>query len=113
MDDSDESWEETLRGHGALDQLLFEDDEIPDMEWYLANRSIVFECGHLTDEGKCGEYERRPSMCSTFECQVLRGEEELDEFLEKSEPKDLDDEDLVEITDRVNQIIREEALETA
>jgi len=98
--------------------LPFEDGEIPDMRWYVGrypesgNRALFFECQHLQEDGTCGAYDRRPAMCKNFACQALRGEQDLDEFLEATTWGERDAreelEDLHEVTDRVQEIIERE-----
>lgn len=108
---------------GTLEeQLLMEDGSLPEMEWYLLeydwhedgesgrSRSIVFDCGHLTEGGLCGSYENRPGMCRTFECEALQGEEDLEEFLDRHRIPDEGWEDhphaeLTPITERVEEIL--------
>lgn len=98
------------------DQLLFEDGDVPEMEWYVGKpegvnrRYLFFHCTHLED-GRCTEYDRRPSMCEAFECQVLEGEATLEEFQDavaRSEDA-LEEMDLTEVTDRVREILARKA----
>lgn len=100
-----------------LGQLPFEDGEIPDMRWYVGryaesgNRALFFDCQHLQEDGTCGEYDRRPAMCKNFACRALRGEQDLDEFLESTAWDEGPDEELVEVrevTERVQEIIERE-----
>jgi Fe-S-cluster containining protein len=99
------------------DQLFFEDNNgelvfgegIPDMDWYIKNNQrIVFECNHLTEDGKCGVYNKRPDMCRSFECPALTGEETLEEFLNRVQYREgqLEDSDLEEITEEFQQGLR-------
>ena len=102
--------------HGDhIEQLVFDDGSVPAMDWYVlttpdGDRRMVFECGHLTDDGKCGEYDRRPGMCKAFECAALDDDVDttLDEFLDAHRrPAGFPDEyDLREVTDRVHEILR-------
>lgn len=102
-----------LGEEGSTDQLLFEDGEVPEMEWYIKehgdHRALVFHCTHQTEDGMCGEYDRRPDMCRSFECQALQGEMELEEFLEEHglehDPVAHEDVELTEVTERVREII--------
>ena len=94
------------------EQLVFTDGDVPNMKWYLVEKRgkqfLLFDCQHLTEDGKCGEYERRPALCSEFECMVLRGETELDDFLESAAPLDYDEDELIDVTEEVQQAIREQ-----
>jgi Fe-S-cluster containining protein len=96
-----------------VSNLPFEDGEVPDMEWYVEDTpggSIVFHCTHRED-GLCTEYDRRPEMCRAFECAVLRGEQDLDEFKDQVQrPEDeLKDAELRDITEEMKELIAEEA----
>ena len=113
-----ERYDSHLIDEAWLAQLPFEDGEIPDMRWYVGrypesgNRALFFECQHLQEDGTCGAYDRRPAMCKNFACQALRGEQDLDEFLEATTWGERDAreelEDLHEVTDRVQEIIERE-----
>ncbi|AGM11783.1 hypothetical protein M201_gp06 [Haloarcula californiae tailed virus 2] len=107
-----------MHSDDLLGQLPFEDGEIPDMRWYVGrypdsgNRALFFDCQHVQEDGTCGEYDRRPAMCKNFACQALRGEQDLDEFLENTTWGDHEAtevlEDVREVTDRVQEIIERE-----
>ena len=107
--------------HGDhIGQLIFEDGTVPEMDWYVlttpsGTRRMVFECGHLTDDGKCGAYDRRPGMCRAFECRALDEDDDmtLDEFLgEYARPANFPSEyELRDVTDRVRSILRRRAEE--
>lgn len=101
--------------HGDhIEQLVFDDGSVPDMNWFVVTkpdgtRALSFECNHLTDDGKCGAYDKRPGMCKAFECDALRDDVDttLDEFLAEHErngnfPGDYS---LRDVTDRVRDII--------
>lgn len=113
-----ERYDSHLIDEAWLAQLPFEDGDIPDMRWYVGrypesgNRALFFECQHIQEDGTCGAYDRRPAMCKNFACQALRGEQDLDEFLEASTWGERDAreelEDLHEVTDRVQEIIERE-----
>lgn len=107
---------------GNLDQLLMEDGSVPDMRWFIWDnpldddrRSLVFDCGHVSDNGLCTVYDERPSMCRTFQCAALKDEEGLDEFLGRVawyEDDGYYDErptpghpHLTEVTERVHELI--------
>ena len=67
------------KGH----QLLRSDGAPMDAEWRIDDHgSLFFECQHLTDDGKCGVYDGRPSMCRAWECRALQGEVGLVEYLQ-------------------------------
>lgn len=98
----------------GVDELVFTDGTVPDMEWYTikhddGERALAFDCNHAVD-GKCTEYDRRPAMCRWFECPPLQGEEDLDDWLEAHARID-DPEDIIdrEVTDRVQAIIERDA----
>lgn len=98
---------------GHTYQLLFEDGEVPEMEWYIiewhdGRRVLAFHCTH-EEGGMCTEYERRPEMCRDFECAALRGEVDLEEFLDDHghdyDPEADPDVEIREVTERVREII--------
>jgi len=105
---------------GGLDELMLTDGTVPDMDWYTIRfdgykRALAFECNHLTDDGKCGVYDRRPRMCRRFECPALDDDvdETLDEFVDAvgwegsgETPDDVVDR---EVTSRVREIIERDA----
>jgi Fe-S-cluster containining protein len=101
----------------ALDQVLLEDGSLPDMEWYVLDagdgaRRIVFECGHLDDDGMCGVYDDRPPMCREFQCTALDPDNDasLEDMVEEYAPGDAwEDADLTGITERAEEIIEREA----
>lgn len=76
----------TLEGDDTFDEaidnldvsnLVAEDGEVLDMEFYVDDvpgGRIFFHCNHRED-GLCTVYDRRPEMCSAFECPVLKGDE--------------------------------------
>ena len=112
-----ERYDSHLIDEAWLGQLPFEDGEIPDMRWYVGrypdsgNRALFFDCQHQQEDGRCGEYDRRPAMCKNFACQALQGEMDLDEFLEAHTWKEGAHEELVEVrevTERVQEIIERE-----
>lgn len=99
---------------GTLNTLLFEDGEVPMMEWYIltwedSHRTLSFHCTHQREDGMCGEYDRRPEMCRTFECEALQGEMTLEEFLDSHgltfDPIESDLVEVREVTERVREII--------
>ena len=104
-----------LNDDSHAEQLLFEDGEVPDMKWFVVDhggyRNMAFHCPHRDEDGKCGEYDRRPTMCQTFQCPVLEGDETLDEFLDYFDRPDgvPDDADVTEVTERVQEILRRKA----
>ncbi len=49
-------------------------------------RCLLFECGHLSPQGKCRIYANRPEMCRTFECEALKGEMKLGPMILDSLP---------------------------
>jgi Fe-S-cluster containining protein len=86
-------------------QLLRQSGDPVDMEWHLRDGdTLVFECNHLTDDGKCGIYEDRPDMCRRWECDALQGYTDLEGMLSKYavNPETIDDADLENVTDRMN-----------
>lgn len=102
-----------LGEEGALNNLLFDDGEVPEMEWYIVtwpdgHRTLSFHCTHEED-GWCTEYDRRPGMCRTFSCAALEGEMELEEFLDEHGLEDnvIDhpETEVEEVTERVREII--------
>lgn len=114
--DAGERYDSFFLDHDGFDQLLLEDGSVPDMRWYVVThpngaRDVAFECGHLTDDGKCGVYDERPGMCRGFECPAIYDDdvtvdEWLDDFARDGVP---DDVDVREVTDRVNSILRRRA----
>jgi len=99
-----------------VDQLVFADGSVPEMDWFIAtkpdgSRELVFECGHLTDDGRCGAYDKRPGMCRAFECPAVDPEDDttleewLDDFARDGVPDDADV-DIREVTDRVRSILK-------
>jgi len=88
-------------------ELVRQDKRVPDMTWYDTGETLLFECNHLTDDGKCGIYEDRPAMCQRFECDALRGEMELQDFLATyaRDPGEIDMAELEDVTDEVTSII--------
>ena len=68
---------------GNCETLQRESGEFVDMDWYLGADALYFDCNHVTDDGKCGIYDDRPEMCQSFECEVLRGQSSLDDFLSR------------------------------
>ena len=90
------------------ENLIRQSGEIVDMDWYYEDGGhgmLRFDCNHLTDEGKCGIYNDRPELCRAFECDVLNGRDSLSDFLDRAEPHH-NPEDLVKVTDAVNDEIR-------
>lgn len=97
-----------------VDQLVFEDGAVPAMDWFIVtkpdgSRELAFECGHLTDDGKCGAYDKRPGMCRAFECPAIDPEDDttLDEWLDGFARDGVpDDADLRDVTERVRSILK-------
>lgn len=100
-----------------VDQLIFEDGTVPRMNWYVVtkpdgSREMAFECGHLTDDGKCGAYDRRPGMCRAFMCPAVDPDDDttIDEWVDDFARDGVPDEyDVRDVTDRVREILRRRA----
>jgi Fe-S-cluster containining protein len=97
-----------------IDQLVFEDGTVPEMNWFVVtdadgDRNTAFECTHLTDDGRCGAYDKRPGMCRAFECPAVDPDDDttldewLDDFARDGVP---DDVDVRDVTDRVRSILK-------
>lgn len=109
-----ERYDSHLLNGDNTDQLVFEDGSVPDMDWYIlttpdGERRLVFECNHLTDDGRCGAYDKRPGMCRNFVCDALDPDTDttVDEFVSNHAhpPNFPDDFDLRDVTDRVHEIL--------
>lgn len=111
-----ESFEDLIADRDRwVEQLVFDDGTVPDMDWYViqwpsGRRALAFDCNHL-DGGLCGEYDRRPAMCRTFECEALDEDDDatLDDVVDRygHDVDDPIDEYAVEdVTDRVQEILK-------
>ena len=116
--DAGERYDSHFLHDDTHDQLVFDDGTVPEMQWYILTypngaRKIAFECGHRRDDGLCGAYDKRPSMCRTFECPALDDDSDttLDEFLDSLDYVDgvRDDIDVRDVTDRVQGILKRRA----
>lgn len=115
--DKGERYDSFFLDHDGFDQLLLEDGSVPDMQWYVVThpdgeRNISFECGHLTDDGKCGVYDERPGMCRGFECPALDEDDDttVDEWIDNFGRDGVPDAvDVRDVTDRVQSILRRRA----
>lgn len=95
-----------------MEQLLTEDGEPIDAEWYLETytlESLVFDCNHLTEDGLCGIYDSRPDMCQSFKCDVLEGRMSLSDYIRDygRDPKEIDESKYIDVTDTVNEVLEE------
>ena len=117
--DEDRSFEDLFRENEHWDEVLLEGGDIADFEWFRGEFEdgrveAYFECGHLTDDGLCGVYDRRPEMCRRFECGAFEADddEEAREWLEETmarPPGELNGAELSRETETVNSILREKA----
>jgi Fe-S-cluster containining protein len=120
IDDPDEIDKWFEESDTRWDQLITDDDKVPDMTWIVTKNGdglhLRFKCNHRTDEGLCGIYNNRPDMCKKFECSLLRVED-MDEKDEEVDEKSIkaykaihsppDYEVVKDVTEKVNACIRE------
>lgn len=116
--DEGQRYDSAMLEYEHVDTLVLSDGEVPDMDWYViehdGRRHLAFECGHL-DDGRCGVYDRRPEMCRSFECGLLKGEVGLDEFMETRmrDEGEVEAMEVTEVTGRVREIIARRTNENA
>ena len=85
--------QEVLDGR-VPEQVLRPDGKAPRMTFYDAHeketgeRHLIFECAHVSPQGKCRIYENRPEMCRIFECDALKGTMKLGPMLRRFHPVD-------------------------
>ena len=84
-------------------ELIRQNGEPVKMQWYRSGDTLLFECEHQTDDGKCGVYDDRPMMCRRWECAALRGEMSFKDFLQEHyrDPREIEAADLTDVTERV------------
>lgn len=63
----DEDVNEQIAAHGLPFKLIELIDEYVDEESGRPYSKAALSCPHLTNSGRCGIYESRPEVCSSFE----------------------------------------------